>query len=156
MTLESGATLETAADLAPFAWFAGAYQQYHTVLLLLIERYKDPEFPSSGRVGTIIDHVFGHCYGISLTQRCEEILWMVKEGLESFYDLRRVTSSHKESDRQGNGLEDNNNLDLEDMDVQMKLSEAELEELVRSFQQDQYGTQDHSMLGGAHDYWQGW
>ena len=42
------------------------------------------------------------------------------------------------------------------MDVQMKLSEAELEELVRSFQQDQYGNQDHSMLGVAHSYWQGW
>jgi hypothetical protein len=151
VTLESGATLETAADLSAFAWFAGAYQQYHTVLLLLTERYKDPEFPGSDRIGTIIDHIFGHCYGVSLTQRCEDILWMIKDGLESFYSLQGVTSPHKESDRQDNNSEENNDLNLQDIDVQMKLSEAELEKIIRSFQQDQYGTQNHSMVGVAYN-----
>ena len=137
-TLESGATLENGADLAPFAWYAGAYQQYHTVLLLLTERYKDPLFPNSERISTIINHIFGHCYDVDLTKRCGDILWKIKEGLESFYELRRVTSTHQVE----SGMHENQDIEnvesTQSDEVQATLSRRELEESHFSVAKDGY------------------
>lgn len=87
-TLEIGATLDTLPSLAPWAWYSTTYQQYHAVLLLLTELYRTPDLPRRERMATIIDHIFGHCYGVGVRERCSDLLFTVKENLEAFYVMK--------------------------------------------------------------------
>lgn len=87
-TLEIGATLDTLPSLSSWAWYSTTYQQYHAVLLLLTELYRTPDLPRKDRMMTMIDHIFGHCYGISVRERCSDLLWTVKENLEAFYVMK--------------------------------------------------------------------
>ncbi|KAF2760737.1 hypothetical protein EJ05DRAFT_435648 [Pseudovirgaria hyperparasitica] len=120
-TLEIAATLETHPDYAPFAWFAGAFQQYSDIIFLLCETYRSgsPPLPSTSsstpssapsstsqsaippqdlkRISTLISHVFGHCYALPLHQRSGIILHALKSALERFSALRRVSSSSSTS-----------------------------------------------------------
>ncbi|KAF1936018.1 fungal-specific transcription factor domain-containing protein [Clathrospora elynae] len=88
-TLEIGATLDTLPSLSSWAWYSTTYQQYHAVLLLLTELYRTPDvLQEKERMATIIDHVFGHCYGVGVRERCGDLLGMVKGNLEAFYLLK--------------------------------------------------------------------
>jgi hypothetical protein len=87
-TLEIGATLDTLPSLSAWAWYSTTYQQYHAVLLLLTELYRTPDLPRKDRMATIIDHIFGHCYGVGVRERCADLLCTVKENLEAFYVLK--------------------------------------------------------------------
>ncbi|KAF2263844.1 fungal-specific transcription factor domain-containing protein [Lojkania enalia] len=89
-TLEIGATLDTLPSLSAWAWYSTTYQQYHAVLLLLTELYRTPDLPRKDRMMTIIDHIFGHCYGVGVRERCSDLLWTVKENLEAFYTMKGV------------------------------------------------------------------
>jgi len=87
-TLEIGATLDTLPSLSAWAWYSTTYQQYHAVLLLLTELYRTPDLPRKERMATIIDHIFGHCYGVGVRERCSDLLFTVKENLEAFYVMK--------------------------------------------------------------------
>ncbi|KAI9722031.1 MAG: hypothetical protein M1812_001991 [Candelaria pacifica] len=82
--VESAAALETDPDLAPWAWYAGAYQQYHSLIFLLIELYQTPDLEEADRICAIADYVFGSSSGVSAGQRSGEILRVLKEKLELF------------------------------------------------------------------------
>jgi len=60
------------------------------VLLLLTELYRTPDLPKHERMMTIIDHVFGHCYGVGVRERCSDLLGTVKDNLEAFYTMKGV------------------------------------------------------------------
>lgn len=105
-TLETGATLETLPSLGSWAWYASTYQQYHSVLLLLTELYRNPELPGKKRMFTIIDHVFGHCYGVDVQERCEDLLWTIKEILETFYGRRDFKKHRMNKIRSSRVIED--------------------------------------------------
>ncbi|KAF1831210.1 hypothetical protein BDW02DRAFT_650073 [Decorospora gaudefroyi] len=92
-TLEIGATLDTLPSLAPWSWYSTTYQQYHAVLLLLTELYRTPELARKERMATIIDHVFGHCYGVGVRERCRDLLVTVKLNLEAFYVMKGFRAS---------------------------------------------------------------
>lgn len=87
-TLEIGATLDTLPSLSTWAWYSTTYQQYHAVLLLLTELYRTPDLPRKERMSVLIDHIFGHCYGVGVRERCSDLLWTVKENLEAFYVMK--------------------------------------------------------------------
>ncbi|KAF2637806.1 hypothetical protein P280DRAFT_471972 [Massarina eburnea CBS 473.64] len=89
-TLEIGATLDTHPPLSSWAWYSTTYQQYHAVLLLLTELYRTPDLENKERMQTIIDHIFGHCYGVGVRERCSDLLWTVKENLEAFYIMKGI------------------------------------------------------------------
>lgn len=58
------------------------------MLLLLTELYRTPDLPRKERMATIIDHIFGHCYGVGVQERCSDLLFTVKENLEAFYVMK--------------------------------------------------------------------
>lgn len=89
-TLEIGATLDTLPSLSSWAWYSTTYQQYHAVLLLLTELYRTPDLARKDRMMTAIDHIFGHCYGVGVRERCSDLLWTVKENLEAFYIMKGI------------------------------------------------------------------
>jgi hypothetical protein len=111
MTLETGATLEALPSLNPWAWYASTYQQYNSVLLLLSELYRTPDLQKRDRMFTIIDHVFGHCYGVGLQERCGDILSAVKENLEVFFGMRGARR-RRAAQGQANLVKSNNHSDF--------------------------------------------
>lgn len=88
--MEACATLETATDLMPWAWYAPTYQQYHSILFPLLKLYLEPNTSYAARASAMIDHVFGACYGISRQQRCADILRMLANECGAFMKLRKV------------------------------------------------------------------
>ncbi|KAE8550782.1 hypothetical protein TMatcc_008838 [Talaromyces marneffei ATCC 18224] len=56
--LEAAVELETAEDLQPWAWYAPAYQHYHTALLLLFEVFTFPLRKEADRIWRCLDFVF--------------------------------------------------------------------------------------------------
>lgn len=42
--MENAMLLETSEELSPWAWYAGAYQQYHCILFVITEV---PNFPEA-------------------------------------------------------------------------------------------------------------
>ncbi len=49
-TLEAAVTLEILPELHPWAWYVGAYQQYHTAFLLLMDVYFYPHRAEADRI----------------------------------------------------------------------------------------------------------
>ncbi|KAI4251182.1 MAG: hypothetical protein LQ352_005019 [Teloschistes flavicans] len=92
--MEASATLETATDLAVWAWYAPTYQQYHSIFIPLVLLYTDmvppANLPDADRASAMINHVFGTCYGISRQQRCGDILRMLASECSAFMKLRKV------------------------------------------------------------------
>lgn len=88
--MEASATLESAIDLIPWAWYAPTYQQYHSILLPLAWLYLDPDMPHAARASAMIDHVFGTCYGVSRQQRCADLLRMLANECSAFMKIRKV------------------------------------------------------------------
>ncbi|KAL8939580.1 MAG: hypothetical protein Q9216_003282 [Gyalolechia sp. 2 TL-2023] len=97
--MEASATLETAIDLLPWAWYAPTYQQYHSIMLPLAWLYLDPDMPQAARASAMIDHVFGTCYGVSRQQRCADILRMLASECSAFMKLRKVKHMSSGSSR---------------------------------------------------------
>ncbi|KAL8687363.1 MAG: hypothetical protein Q9218_006443 [Villophora microphyllina] len=95
--MEASATLETATDLIPWAWYAPTYQQYHSIFLPLVMLYINPNLPEAARASAMIDHVFGTCYGVSRQQRCGDILRMLANECSAFMKLRKVKHMPKPS-----------------------------------------------------------
>ncbi|KAL8948236.1 MAG: hypothetical protein Q9222_005559 [Ikaeria aurantiellina] len=90
--MEASATLETATDLSPWAWYAPTYQQYHSIFMPLIMLYLDPNMPQAARASAMIDHVFGSCFGMTRQQRCGDIIRMLANECSAFMKLRKVKS----------------------------------------------------------------
>lgn len=49
-TIETAVALETMPELRPWSWYGGAYQQYHTAFLLLMEIYVYPQRKEADRI----------------------------------------------------------------------------------------------------------
>ena len=47
-------------------------------------------------MATIIDHVFGHCYGVGVRERCADLLHTVKDNLEAFYVMKGFNKKHRQ------------------------------------------------------------
>lgn len=50
---EASATLETATDLIPWAWYALTHQEYHSIFLPLVMLYIIPNMPEAIRASAM-------------------------------------------------------------------------------------------------------
>lgn len=57
-SLETAVALETLPEVAHWAWYAGAYQQYHVAFLLLMEIYVYPQMKEADRIWACLDWVY--------------------------------------------------------------------------------------------------
>ncbi|PQE03356.1 fungal specific transcription factor domain-containing protein [Rutstroemia sp. NJR-2017a BBW] len=57
-SLECAIALETIPDIKTWEWYSGAFQQYHTAFLLLVEIYANPHRKEADRIWSCIDYVF--------------------------------------------------------------------------------------------------
>lgn len=58
VTVEAAIAIETAESWKGWAWYGGAYQQYHTAFLLLMEIYVYPQRKEADRIWACLDYVF--------------------------------------------------------------------------------------------------
>ncbi|KAL2848440.1 hypothetical protein BJY01DRAFT_233992 [Aspergillus pseudoustus] len=56
--LEAAVSLETDENLKTWAWYAPAYQQYHTAFLLLVEMFNYPRRREANRIWRCLDFIF--------------------------------------------------------------------------------------------------
>lgn len=57
-TLETAVALETLPEVRNWAWYSGAYQQYHSAFLLLMEVYVYPEIKEADRIWACLDWIY--------------------------------------------------------------------------------------------------
>lgn len=81
---ETGAIIDTDPDVGHWAWYSGAYHQYHSTLTLLIDLYQSPDLPQVGRIAAVLDHVFGQSSAPTPQLRCGQILRAVRDNMASF------------------------------------------------------------------------
>jgi len=77
-------TVETDPELSQWAWYAGAYQQYHSMLFPLAALHQTPDLPEADRIMAMADHVFGPSPTTSPRERSQTILRAIKENMASF------------------------------------------------------------------------
>ena len=86
--------LETDPDLAPWAWYAGAYHQYHSILFPLGQVCAEPDLPDTERIMAVTDFVFGPSLNLSNPQkRAVMIMQAIRDNLKSFLSMVQVNST---------------------------------------------------------------
>ncbi len=87
--LEAAVALETDPDLAPWAWYAGTYQQYHNILFPLGQICLNADLPDAGRIMAMISYVFGPS-SAEYSDRSASIIRAIRDSISSFY----ATAAH--------------------------------------------------------------
>ena len=88
-------SLETNPALEPWIWYCGAYQQYHTSLLLLAEVYSHPLRREADRIWQILDYVFETPPGdlnLNRDVKARRIIVSVRDRLGAYNEARKVKS----------------------------------------------------------------
>lgn len=58
LAIESAIALETIPEVRSWKWYGGAFQQYHTAFLLLLEVYVHPQRKEADQIWSCLDYVF--------------------------------------------------------------------------------------------------
>lgn len=89
-SLETAIMLETAPELRPWAWYCGAYQQYHTAFLLLIEIYLYPNRREADRIWKCLDYIFETDRSLPREEKGRIILTQMKEKTGVYQEMRKM------------------------------------------------------------------
>lgn len=88
--MEDAIQLETSPDLQPWAWYTGAYQQYHTAFLLLVEVFSYPMRREADRIWRCLDYIFETNPAHSRAQKARAILTELRDKSGIFRNIRKV------------------------------------------------------------------
>ena len=87
-TLEMAVALETIPDLRPWSWYGGAYQQYHTAFLLLMEVYIYPQRKEADRIWTCLDYIFETEASLPRREKGKKILSELQQKTAVYQSMR--------------------------------------------------------------------
>ncbi|KAG4432206.1 hypothetical protein IFR05_012305 [Cadophora sp. M221] len=87
-TLETAVALETIPDLRPWSWYVGAYQQYHTAFLLLMEIYVYPQRKEADRIWTCLDYIFETEASLPRREKGKKILMELQQKTAVYQSMR--------------------------------------------------------------------
>ena len=93
---ETGIILSEDPALANWAWYAGTYQQYHSLLFLLVELYQTPLIPEAARILAVVEYVFGPSSSDVPEAKVARVLRAIRDSLASF--LMALGSGRQRSD----------------------------------------------------------
>ena len=100
-TTEAAIEIETSPILSPWAWYAGAHQQYHYALLLCMEIFAFPMRKEADRIWACLDYVFEVPSHLTREQKGRWILTEVRDRVEIFASTRKVRAPTGLVDRLG-------------------------------------------------------
>ena len=88
--LENAIKLETTPSLITWQWYAGAFQQYHTALLLLSELYASDQHYHEDRVWAALDYAFEMPHEISRADKSRYILSELRDRTTVYQSYRKM------------------------------------------------------------------
>ncbi|KAI9781173.1 MAG: hypothetical protein M1839_006281 [Geoglossum umbratile] len=77
--IENAIALETDPALSQWAWYVGAWQQWHTALLMLTDIWSYPEREEADRVWLCLDYVFECDTNLSRDEKARRILMELRD-----------------------------------------------------------------------------
>ncbi|KAH9829770.1 bikaverin cluster transcription factor bik5-like [Teratosphaeria destructans] len=99
--MENAIALETNPDLAPWAWYRGAFNQYHSALLLMVEVYAYPMRKDAPRIWKCLDYIFDIPSHLSPKQKAELVITDLRDRMEVYHQMRRVKVTKQMEERVG-------------------------------------------------------
>lgn len=97
--MENAISLETNADLAPWRWYKGAFNQYHSALLLMVEVYAYPMRKDAQRIWKCLDYIFDIPPHLSPKQKAELVITDLRDRMEIFHQMRQVKATTQMEER---------------------------------------------------------
>lgn len=101
--MENAIALETKPELAPWAWYKGAFNQYHSALLLMVEVYAYPMRKDAARIWKCLDFIFDIPPHLSPKQKAELVITDLRDRMEIFHQMRRVRATTQMEERAHGG-----------------------------------------------------
>ena len=103
-TMESAIELETSPALAQYSWYAGALNQYHYALLLLMEVFAFPQRREADRIWACLDYVFETPNpNLPKTEKARWVVTEVRNKMGIYVDARKVRAPKDMTLRFGQG-----------------------------------------------------
>lgn len=93
--MESAIELETSPVLSTWSWYAGAIQQYHYALLILIEIYAFPMRKEADRIWACLDYIFDVPRHLSREQKGRWIITQVRDKTGYYMSVRKARAPAK-------------------------------------------------------------
>ena len=97
--MENAIALETKPELAPWAWYKGAFNQFHSALLLLVEVYAYPMRKDAARIWTCLDYIFDIPQHLSPKQKAELVITDLRDRMEVYHQMRKVKTTTQMEER---------------------------------------------------------
>ena len=97
--MENAIALETKPELAPWAWYKGAFNQYHSALLLLVEVYAYPMRKDAARIWKCLDYIFDIPSHLSPKQKAELVLTDLRDRMEVYHQMRKIKTTNQMEER---------------------------------------------------------
>lgn len=88
--LEASVNFDTNPRFAPWAWYAGAIQQYQSAFLLLAEVFAYPMRKEADRIWRCLDFVFEPPLHLAREQKARLILTEIRDRMGVYRDARRM------------------------------------------------------------------
>ena len=93
--MESAIELETSSALSTWAWYAGAIQQYHYALLILIEIYAFPMRKEADRIWDCLDYIYEVPAGLTREQKGRWIITQIRDKTDVYMSARKARAPAK-------------------------------------------------------------
>ena len=97
--MENAIALETKPELAPWAWYKGAFNQYHAALLLLVEVYAYPMRKDAARIWKCLDYIFDIPPHLSPKQKAELVITDLRDRMEVYHQMRKIKTTNQMEER---------------------------------------------------------
>jgi Fungal specific transcription factor domain len=88
--MEDAMRLETDPALQLWTWYCGAYQQWHTAFLLLVEVFSFPMRREADRIWHILDYVFEPDPSMTREQKARSILSALRDRSGAYREFRKI------------------------------------------------------------------
>jgi hypothetical protein len=99
--MENAISLETDAELAPWAWYKGAFNQYHSALLLMVEVYAYPMRKDAAKIWKCLDYIFDIPPHLSPKQKAELVITDLRDRMEVYHQMRKLKVTSQMEERVG-------------------------------------------------------
>jgi hypothetical protein len=90
VVLENSVALEIMPEVQPWKWYVGAFNQYHTAFLLLIEVFFYPHRKECDRIWPCLDYVFETDRTQTRDEKARKILRELQEKTAIYQELRKM------------------------------------------------------------------
>ena len=101
---EDAVKLETLPELRSWRWYSGAYQQYHTAFLLLVEMFVYPMMKDADRIWHVLDYVYETDRSLSRAQKSRMIITELRERIAIYRDIRKMRTPLVVAERLYSGM----------------------------------------------------